>query len=327
MRSQAKAVVSSVRPEGYSNWPESGRELTHRILQIGNETLSLSFSPDFGGSILRFKARTGAGWVSILRDSPEQLRSSSDCASFLMAPYPNRVRDGRFTFEGRDYQLANPEKHAIHGCVRNRPWEVASFTDSSAVLSFSSESFDDIDFPFPFEAKLTYKIEGCRMTWEVAIENCGAVNMPAGFGFHPYFRNSLSDSEMVSLKFHAAGYYPTAAKIPIPTGAALPLTSELDFSRGRKPADGLDHCLSGWDGLATLTWSASKVQLTMAAGPGMEHLVIYKPPGSSDTALEPQSMANDGLNLSNRGIAGSGVQVLRPGERCRGQVEFTLQEI
>src|SRR5205807_3909434 len=42
-----------------------------------------------------------------------------------LIPWPNRLADGRFSFDGGDYQLAmsEPERHnAIHGLLRWRNW-------------------------------------------------------------------------------------------------------------------------------------------------------------------------------------------------------------
>ena len=45
----------------------------------------------------------------------------------MLAPWPNRIRDGRYTFGGADHQLAltEPARHnAIHGLVNWVPWQL-----------------------------------------------------------------------------------------------------------------------------------------------------------------------------------------------------------
>ncbi len=45
----------------------------------------------------------------------------------ILFPFPNRIRDGRFTWEGNTYQLPTNDssgKNAIHGFVCQRPWRV-----------------------------------------------------------------------------------------------------------------------------------------------------------------------------------------------------------
>jgi aldose 1-epimerase len=59
--------------------------------------------------------------------------------AFPMAPWTGRVRHGRFTFGGVDYQLPlNMPPHSIHGTVRDHEWTVESGTEvngSVAILS------------------------------------------------------------------------------------------------------------------------------------------------------------------------------------------------
>jgi aldose 1-epimerase len=52
--------------------------------------------------------------------------------------------------------------------------------------------------------------------------------------------------------------------------------------------------------------------------------VIYVPPGEDFFCVEPVSHANDGFNLMARGIEGTGVQVLEPGQTLAGNVTFRL---
>src|SRR5918911_3003004 len=40
----------------------------------------------------------------------------------ILFPFPNRIRDGRFTFQGRSFEV-NPPRH---GFVRDKAWRVAA---------------------------------------------------------------------------------------------------------------------------------------------------------------------------------------------------------
>jgi aldose 1-epimerase len=45
----------------------------------------------------------------------------------VLFPFPNRIRDGRFTWDGREYRLPPNDpamKNAIHGFACRRPWRV-----------------------------------------------------------------------------------------------------------------------------------------------------------------------------------------------------------
>lgn len=55
-----------------------------------------------------------------------------------LIPWPNRLRDGKYHFDGSDYQLAltEPEKHnAIHGLLRWRPWQLVRHDADRVMLT------------------------------------------------------------------------------------------------------------------------------------------------------------------------------------------------
>ena len=99
---------------------------------LENERLRFALDPEVGGTVLAFDVREGDAWRPILRRAQEPLGRSSNGSSFTLAPYSNRIRDGVFRFEGRRYALRHPEKHAIHGDVRDRPWRVTKRTHEEA---------------------------------------------------------------------------------------------------------------------------------------------------------------------------------------------------
>jgi aldose 1-epimerase len=54
-----------------------------------------------------------------------------------LIPWPNRLRDGRYTFDGVDYQVALTEpatRTAIHGLLRWRAWSARAHTQDRVVM-------------------------------------------------------------------------------------------------------------------------------------------------------------------------------------------------
>jgi aldose 1-epimerase len=78
-----------------------------------------------------------------------------------MLPWPNRIREGRFTFEGETYQLRTTKDDgtARHGDVRKRLWKVVSEDERHATYRFQSIDHTDFNFPFALDAELTYALE------------------------------------------------------------------------------------------------------------------------------------------------------------------------
>jgi aldose 1-epimerase len=290
---------------------------------LGSERLRLELDPAIGGSILAFEARLGDGWSPILRPSQRPLLRSSNASSFPLAPYSNRLRDGVFRFEGGSYRLRHPEKHAIHGDVRDRPWQVTSQSREEVALALRSADFSDFNFPFPISCEARFVLHGSSLRMGLRIENAGSVRMPAGCGFHPYFQRALVPDENVELELHVSGVYP--GDTPLPTGSPVSVPLAQDFSR-RRPLDvSLDHCFAGWDGRAVVHWPSSGVTLRVEATPAFSHVILYSPPGEPFFALEPVTNANDGFNLLAAGQADTGVVVLEPGEALEADVLFQLE--
>ena len=119
-----------------------------------------------------------------------------------MVPYSNRIENGFFTFAGRQYQLQNGENHAIHGDVRARSWKVLSQGAGRLHCGFSSSEHEAINWPWPFEAEVEYRLEGGSFVSHLRLWNRGDGPMPAGFGWHPYFNRTLTQKgERVLLLF------------------------------------------------------------------------------------------------------------------------------
>ena len=84
----------------------------------------------------------------------------------------------------------------------------------------------------------------------------------------------------------------------------------------------LDHNFQGWSGTARVERPGA--DLRIEADPIFRHLVLYVPPGQDHFCLEPASHVADGFNLAARGVEGTGVRVLAPGERLAGAVRFRV---
>ena len=301
-------------------------------VELANDRLRVVVNPAKGGMIMAFAVRRRSEWIDVTPDArlPEtQMRA----ASWLMLPYSNRIRDGKFTFEGREHVLANAKNHAIHGDVRNRPWKVVEQTPSRLVLELDSASFPDFNWPWPILARVEIEADGDRLVQRLKLENRGDTTMPAGFGWHPYFRRWLSrDGEPVELQFRVTRVHPDGSPdgLPndkadgLPDGPSVPLPPKLDFSKSRPLGDlRLDACFGGFDGRAEIGWPESGVRLFMECSPNVTHLVCFAPADRPLVAVEPVANATDGVNLLATGADDSGVIPLPAGKSL--EASFTIR--
>src|SRR3982750_2107518 len=90
--------------------------------------LRIELSPSIGGAILGFEGAEGAPSRAILRKCNSSLQNVLDASSFPLVPYVNRIRDGHFTFRGREVRLAPNmagDPSPLHGQGGLNPWQGA----------------------------------------------------------------------------------------------------------------------------------------------------------------------------------------------------------
>ena len=85
----------------------------------------------------------------------------------------------------------------------------------------------------------------------------------------------------------------------------------------------LDQVYASWDGVARLSWGEARA-LTITADSVYSHLVLFTAPDGS-LAVEPVTHATDAFNLAARGVHGTDMRVLGPGQSVGGAVRLTLE--
>ena len=105
----------------------------------------------------------------------------------VLAPFPNRVADGRYTFGGRTCQVAmdEPERgNAIHGMVRWLDWAEVSFTEHDVVLACVLRP--QPGYAWELSLQVGYHLSADGLTVASSATNTGTEPAPFGMGFHPY---------------------------------------------------------------------------------------------------------------------------------------------
>lgn len=290
-------------------------------LELQTSRFRLVLSPGNGAGILAWALRRGDTWINLypdVRDPALNMRF----ASWMMIPYSNRIAHGRFTWAGREYQLRNGEHHAIHGDGRNHPWTVVERTDATVRLVLDTRRTPGFNWPWPMELAAELRLDDSSFIQRLWITNRGESAMPAGFGWHPYYRRALTrEGEPVQIAFRVAGIWPDPDGDCLPDGPLAPLPPDLDCAAGCfVPTDRrYDTCLGGFDGKATIEWPESGVRLRYECTPNVRQLVYFNPTERPVFALEPASNANNGVNLAARGWDQHGVIELPAGETLEAE--------
>ena len=206
-----------------------------QLYHLENDYWQVGVLPGIGASLAYGRVRLEDRWAHVLRPTDvADFRNASATSAFLMLPWTNRIRDGRFTFRGETVQLReiSDDGTARHGVARGRHWQVAYATEAFIRLKFNSAQHEALDFPWRFQAEAVYQLDGRDFIVTIKLSNSGDVAFPAGFGWHPLFRAregvgrgraelALSDELRAGTRDCPRSAAPQA------------LPEDLDFRRGR----------------------------------------------------------------------------------------------
>lgn len=124
-----------------------------------------------------------------------------------LIPWPNRIRDGRYVFNGVTQQLGLTEparNNASHGLVRYVPWVLVDKKVDS--VTSRVRIHPQPGWPGTLEAMITHQVSADGLTVTVEATNIGADELPFGYGAHPYLTVGESTVDDVSLTVPAGAY-------------------------------------------------------------------------------------------------------------------------
>jgi aldose 1-epimerase len=285
------------------------------------ETLSLTrgehrcgILPHLGGCIGTWSS-SGQQMLRPVSAAGLAARDPYATAGFPLVPFSNRIGDGRFAWNGKAVTLARnfpPEPHAIHGVGFERPWQILSRTNDSALLALLH--LPDAGWPWAFEARQRITLTDGALTLDLSAVNLEAQAVPLAFGHHPYIPRSGA-----RLTFHAQGVWlPGEDGLP---GDLVKPTGSLDFSKGLdvEQAD-VDHCFSGWSRAAYIVWPDQPLALEITASSALSCAVVYSSRELDAFCFEPVAHANNALNRQD---GESPMPVVAPGGSFSASIRFS----
>jgi aldose 1-epimerase len=270
-------------------------------------------------------AEIGAGVRSWTVGDQELLASFSDGdydAAFcgrLLVPWPNRVRDGRYSFDGVEHRLDVTEPargNALHGLVLHSRWQ--GVRTSARRVSLAYELEPAAGYPFALRLAVSYELASGGVVMTLQATNVGAERAPFGAGFHPYLTPGTTSVDDIVLEVPAGTRVPVDDRL-LPAGSATPVDgTELDLRRGRRlGALRLDACFGD---LGRSPAGVARVRVGSHAGAGqltvwMDDRFRFVQVFTADAAIavEPMTCAPDAFNT------GDGLVVLEPGASFTGR--------
>lgn len=177
------------------------------MLHLKNKQVSLTVAPEFGSNLVSFKYKN----KELIYTDIKLLKAHGFTGCYILWPFPNRVRDRRYEFNGKRYSLTKvvspPGKNMpVHGLVRDDVWQ---FTQTKTKITTWAEINPAhrywSGFPWKSRLTLTYALLNRGVKIEYQVENLDKTELGFGFALHPLFKNALA------IKIPAKNSYSTAS--------------------------------------------------------------------------------------------------------------------
>jgi aldose 1-epimerase len=226
----------------------------------------------------------------------------------LLAPWPNRIKGGSYSFSGKSYQAIVNEDfgNALHGLVFDREAKIESQSEDS--LTLVSEISPTISYPWELLVRITFSISVNGLSVETTATNNSQEVAPVALGTHPFF--VFDEDSTLEVR---------ASKAAIHGKDMLPISEissgEIGFGKGaQKKIENValdvqfTECESVSAVLRTKKWSMEVWQ------ENANWLMVYTTQAfnwadgrTRAVAIEPQTSAADSFN------SGAGLTKLEPG--------------
>jgi galactose mutarotase-like enzyme len=224
----------------------------------------------------------------------------------ILFPICGNLPDNFYVYDGKPYNLKQ------HGFARNLPWEVIEqSTESCCRLTLSLKSNQETleMYPFEFELKFIYELEGKTLRIHQQYINNSDKVMPFSFGFHPYFL--VKQKDKLSLDIPASSYQDKDTK------AITTYDGKFDFNE-----EEIDVALKSLKGSsASITDPTRGLKVTLKWSEQYSTMVFWTLKDKDYVCLEPWSGPRNSIST------GENLTELEPGASCEAVVEMDITSL
>ena len=288
---------------------------------ISNELCSASFRSDLGATCYSFYSKVLDAEAFRAPATHDELNTNIFLFGNPILFPPNRIRNGKFSFNGREYSLPVNESSTssfLHGELFKKSFSVKSRTESSVTFSFSAESGEYLGFPHAFSIERSYSLVGDELVEAVSVTNDSALDMPLMLAFHSTYSLPLrksSSKENCYLTLHV-GYEQKRDSHYLPTGEYRDAGKEELLMRcgayriAKRAVSELHKSLSD---TMIIDDRDAKIMLSVKASREYGYRMIWRGEDSDFICVEPQTCEIDLFNTPGDPL-GKGLIVLAPSE-------------
>lgn len=279
----------------------------------------LEIDPLIGASLIELNL-SGVSLIDLPGNANHLLENNPYHPSALLTPWVNRVRNGNYSYKGKNYQLPINEPalgNAIHGLLARAPFSIIHESENSIKLEHIYKG-EETNYPFPFLFSYTYHLlneGGLEITLEA--KNTGTTSMPFACGWHPYFRFPDTTEADLSINFHPISRFLSDSQMIPLKEESLQGQTEFIFSKEK-----VDHVFRLEPQKKHITeFRDNKLHRSLfleQSSIQFPFLVVFQPEGFSSVAIEPMTANTDAFNT------GDGLIELEPLEVFSGQIRLSI---
>ncbi|HRQ18221.1 MAG TPA: aldose 1-epimerase [Agriterribacter sp.] len=287
--------------------------------------------PGCGAMLHAFIVQDGDKSINIIdsytgKEEFDEKAEANGFKGLKLSPFPCRIPNGTYRFNGRQYQLNHSLQHgsAIHGLLYKQPFRLVQeqVLGNSAHVSLLHEyKGDDAGYPFSYNCIVEYHLEeNNTLSITTTIKNTGISALPIADGWHPYFTfgGKVNDLELQFCSREVLEFIDL-----IPTGKILPYTTFTSPARIGETA--LDNSFvldfSKAQPMCILRDPATGWQLEIRPDNSYPYLQIYIPPHRNSIAIENLSAPPDSFNN------GIGLITLAAGASARFSTQYAIRKV
>jgi aldose 1-epimerase len=272
-----------------------------------------------------------------LIDYDENLLSTGDFTGTpVLYPTPNRVKDGIVHYRGENFLQEKGGKVVFeHGLVYDEAWDLDGVVvDDLGVSARTKIAWHENQpffkaFPFLHTLTLNFRLHNKGLTISYEIINLDTIDLPYGFGLHPYFQKISGDEgTMISLPVKNVM---EANEELLPTGKILAVKgTDFDLNNFTPIGDhDLDHVFMRYrnSAPAIIHFIHQGLKLKIRTSKEFLYFVVYSPASSKFFCIESQTCSTNAHNLYDCGHKRiSGLRFVKPGGVARGYVKFEVSK-
>lgn len=282
------------------------------LIKISNTETNeyVTILPETGGMLLDLVFSFNDESFSVLDAYQNEVELIENLANSFkgsnLFPFPNRIDGGKYTYNGMEHQLLlnfPNEGNSIHGLLFDKKFEVLETfaDDEQASIKLQFDTHGELTgYPWPFRIIMEYIFNsGTGLTIKSHFFNTANVKIPAGIGYHPYFKLDSKVNELF-LEFPAKEFFQVNNRM-LPTGETV-IYNEFNKSKRINTTD-FDSCFaldSSSSPAETIIYSEKlKGGISIWQKTGnkqLNYLQVYTPPHRESIAIEPMTCIANAFN-------------------------------